>query len=98
MAKINILIAVASVALAVGQVPGKLRYTLIPAQGDPIVQDSDLPTAEFDDVAPGDYTVTASRVDSLGVIIGTPVSGPITVPVPTPETVDVPVSITLSLA
>jgi len=98
MSKVIVSITLVAVALAVGQVAGAMRFTLTPAVGDPVVQDSEASTVEFDNVAPGDYTASAARLDSTGAVIGSPVSAPFTVPVPAPTTVDAPATITVTLA
>ena len=89
MSKILASLAVVAIAMAAGQAAGPIRYTLTDAAGTPTVQDSESASVEFDGVAPGDYTVTAVRLDSTGAAIGSPVSGSVTVPSPVVGTVDV---------
>ena len=99
MSKIIVTVATVAVALAAGQTAGALRYTLTStANGAQVAQlDSQEVSVEFNDVAPGEYTVSVGRLDGNGAVIGASVVGAITVPEATPETVNVPVSITLAL-
>jgi hypothetical protein len=62
------------------------------------------PSVTFDDLAPGSYTVLASRVDQTGADIVTAVSNTFTVAPPappvggTPAQADVPASVTVTVS
>lgn len=107
--KVAVLLALS--AVAVPTVFGSLKVQLIEAGAtDPAsvsVRFEDIsvdPTTgqasvevTFDNVAPGDFTVTATSLDTAGVqIAGFTVSATGNVPVPEPDKVLAPVTITLT--
>lgn len=85
-----------------GTVAGAFRYTLTSNAGYSSTQDVAGPEADFTDAtAPGDYTATVERLDASGNVLGAAVSGSATIPAPSTDdsvSVDVPASITVSLA
>lgn len=80
-------------------IPGQYMVTMsFPGIAD-ATQVSDTTTFEFPATAPGDYTFSAQRLNTLGVPMTALVTAVITVPVPVaPAVFSAPVSITLSLA
>ena len=91
-------IALAAVDLPAGLAPGPFEVTLTAAGMADVVQTVDVPTVTFPDLAPGDYVVSACRLAATGERISTPVTASINIPAPPPEQVDVPASLTLTLA
>ena len=96
-------IAVASLAVAAGTVAGSFHIELQNSGGTMVasqdVADVTAPVT-FASVGPGDYQVSAVRLDASGAPIGTPVvSAVFTVAAdPTTINVDVPASVTVTLA
>lgn len=91
------LVLSAQVLLA-GVVAGNFRATITDAANKVVAtKDSDQPTLTFEGLTPGDYTISALRLDSTGAALSTPVNQAFTVPADQ-ATADVPVSITVSLA
>lgn len=103
MSKVLTAVAVlGALPFAAGTVGGDFVFSLYSPLGiDPIASKRGAETTvTFEDVAPGTYTVQASRVDSNGVPLGTAVvSDPFTiVDEPATVTIDVPASVTVSVA
>lgn len=91
-------LALVKADLPAGLEPGAFEVTLSVAGSPDVVKTTNLTTVTFDGLAAGDYTVTACRLAVTGERISPVVSATITVPVPTPDQIDVPGSITLTLA
>lgn len=84
-----------------GTVGGDFVFTLLDSTGNAITGKAGADaTVTFDDVAPGTYTVRAYRVDANGVPLGQPVvsDAVIIVDEPATVTIDVPVSVTATVA
>ena len=79
-----------------GVVPGAFQVTLSIAGAADVVQTTAEATVTFANLAAGDYTVSACRLADSGERISDVVTATITVPAP--DQIDVPSSITLSLA
>lgn len=65
-------------------------------------QSQDVPAAtasvSFADVAPGDYTATASAKDATGAVLGTPATASFTVVAPATVTLSLPATVTVTQA
>lgn len=104
MTTLNVSITTVKQALAAGVIAGAFRFSLLAAQADPAapaapaiaIQDEAAPAATFTGVLPGDYVITAVRVDSNGNPISALVSAAVTVPVP--AEFDAPATISVALA
>lgn len=98
----SILAAIALTAqpFPAGTAPGLFRVTLIAADGTTVAtQDTSEMSVTFPEVAAGTYTVFAARLDIVGQVLGTgATSEPITIEEPTTIAIDVPTSVTVSLA
>ena len=89
-------IVVAPQVLPAGLVPGHYEVTLSIAGSPDVVHRGPDLAVSFPDMAPGDYTVTAVRLAETGERISAPVAASINIPAPV--MVDVPNTITLTLA
>ena len=98
MKTITATIITAPVDLPPGLTPGSFEVTLSLTGLPDVVYRGTEPTATFADLGPGNYTVTALRLATTGERLSAPVSAGITIAPPVPTTVDVPQSITLTLA
>lgn len=98
MTTLNTVIVTAPANLPAGLAPGSYEVTLSIAGSPDVVHRGPDLTASFPNLTPGDYTVTAVRLAATGERISTPVTATINVPVPPPVMVDVPHTITLTLA
>jgi len=89
-----------------GTTVGPVLFELVGADGSVVASQSaasgaadDHGTASFADVAPGTYSVRATRQDGSGNALGTPVaSDPFTITAPTTVNVSVPTSVSVALS
>jgi hypothetical protein len=94
----KIIVAVMSQNFPAGTVAGALRYTLTSDAGYSATQDVASSEADFADAtAPGNYTASVERLDAAGNVLGSAVTGTLTIDA-SEVAVDVPASITVSLA
>ena len=70
-----------------GTVQGNYAVSIVGADAVVHSQSVSTPGAQFDAVAPGDYTATVQAQDSNGGAIGSPATATFTVPVPATVTV-----------
>lgn len=98
MNTLNTTIVTAPQDLPAGLAPGSYEVTLSLAGVPDVVHRTPDLTSAFPNLGPGDYTVTAVRLAATGERISAPVTATINIPVPTPVMVDVPHTITLTLA
>ena len=100
MATVIVSVTLKPQTFAAGTVPGKLRFQVF--QG-PTLKEQQYAidggnSVTFPNIAPGDYTVVAQRLNSGLQALGAPVSGSFSVAAPAPVTCDVPDIITVELA
>ena len=98
MTTLTTTIVTAPANLPAGLAPGSFEVTLSIAGSPDVVHRGPDLTASFPGLVPGDYTVSAVRLAATGERISTPVTATINIPTPTPVMVDVPHTITLTLA
>lgn len=80
-----------------GTVGGFYRCTVDNGVGGVAILESELTEFVFNDVAPGDYTVTAERLDGAGVALVAPLTKTVNVPVGV-VSLAVPVDFSVSVA
>ncbi|MDE2403064.1 MAG: hypothetical protein KGL90_15515 [Burkholderiales bacterium] len=95
---INAALVLGAALLAPGVEAGLFRVILTDSAGNEVARKEVAdPSVTFEAVPAGEFTVTALRLDAHGAAISDPVHASISVPADQ-VSVDVPVSITLSLA
>lgn len=100
---IKVVVATQPQKFPAGTVAGSFRYTLASDAGYSSQQLAEGVEADFSDAtAPGNYTATVERLDASGNVLGSPATGTVTIAEPSPVNtdveVDVPATITVSLA
>jgi hypothetical protein len=81
----------------VGTVGGFYRCTVDNGIGGVAILESELTEFTFNDVAPGDYTVTAERLDGAGVALVPPITKSVNVPVEA-VAISVPIDFSVNVA
>lgn len=95
MHTVVVTVATSSQSFPAGTVSGGVRITL---EGQPFVLVASAPfVGTFDNVAPGQYSVSAQAVDANGADLGALVTGSVTV-APDAVQVDVPASISVQVS
>ena len=96
MSTVTVTVASQSQQFPAGTVSAGIKVTL--AGLPPVTLTAAPYVAVFDNVVAGDYAITAETVDANGNVLGTAITGSVTVAAPAEVAIDVPASLTVTVA
>lgn len=98
MATVNVVATTKDVLVGADVIAAGFRVSITGADGVEHAQATSVAQAQFDDVAPGDYTASVAAVDSNGGQIGEKISAAFNVPTPAQVTVQGADTVTVSVS